>query len=299
MSWIAVAVGGATLLGSIFQGNAAQSAAQTQANAAENAQNISLQEFNTITGQETPYMQSGYGALSNLDYLLGVSPQTAQGGAIGAAPVTTPGIGAGGRFRPGPNGSLIPQIYGGPATRTVNPVGPSRTGPVAGGTFGSLLTPFTADYMKQYSPAYQFQLQQGEQGILNQDNASQGALSGAALKDLIGYNQNYANTAFGNAFNQYQTQQQNTYNRLADIAQLGQTSAANTGQQGTALAGQAAQSAQNVGTALAAGQIGQANAYSSGLSNLATLTALNQAGGFGSSSIPNTGVDYSSGYAVG
>jgi len=138
--------------------------------------------------------------------------------------------------------------------------------------------------MQQYSPAYKFQLQQGQQGVLNQDAAAYGGESGAALKDLTSFNQNYANTAFNSAFNQYQTQQGNTYSRLAGISQLGQAAATNTGQQGTALAGQAAQSATNIGTAQAAGTVGAANALGGGIGNAAILGSLygNQAGGFGS-----------------
>ncbi len=145
--------------------------------------------------------------------------------------------------------------------------------PIQGDTlgYGSLTKPFTVDDFHNLSPAYQFQQQQGLQGVLNQDASGQGSLSGAAAKDLIGYNQNLANTSFNNAFNQYQTQNQNVYNRLSGIAQLGQNAASNTGQQGTALAGQAAQSATNVGSALAAGQIGQANAITGGLSSLSAL----------------------------
>jgi hypothetical protein len=142
------------------------------------------------------------------------------------------------------------------------------------GAYGSLLTPFTAQNMQQYSPAYQFQLQQGQQGVLNQDASAQGSLSGASLKDLIGFNQNYANTAYNNAFNQYQTQQGNIYSRLAGVSQLGQAAAANTGQQGTALAGQAAQSATNIGSALGAGQAGAAGAYAGGASSIGGLGLL-------------------------
>jgi len=69
-----------------------------------------------------------------------------------------------------------------------------------------------AENFKQLSPAYQFQMQQGQQGVLNGDASGQGALSGAAMKDLIGYNQNMANTSLNNAFNQYQTQQRGVGN---------------------------------------------------------------------------------------
>jgi hypothetical protein len=142
-------------------------------------------------------------------------------------------------------------------------------------------------------------LQQGQQGVLNQDASAQGSLSGASLKDLIGFNQNYANTAYNNAFNQYQTQQGNIYQRLAGVSQLGQAAAANTGQQGTALAGQAAQSATNVGSALAGGTIGAANAISGGVSNagnLGLLGALYQGGAFGGAG--GAGAGYASQFPV-
>lgn len=227
--WVAAAAvtAGAGLVGSAISGNAAESAANTQANAANNAQQISENEFNTITQQEQPFMTAGTGALSQLNQGLGIGTPSTQAGATG---------------------------------------------------YGSLTAPFTAQNFQQLSPAYQFQLQQGQQGVLNQDASGQGALSGATMKDLIGYNQNYANTSFNNAFNQYQTQNQNVYNRLSGIAQLGQNAASNTGQQGTSLAGQAAQSATNVGTTQAAGQIGIANAASSGLSSLSALPWLAQGG---------------------
>ena len=148
--------------------------------------------------------------------------------------------------------------------------------------YGSLTTPFNAQNFKDLSPAYQFQQQQGMQGVLNGDSSGQGALSGATAKDLIEakYNQNLANTSFNNAFNQYQTQTGNIYSRLSGIASMGQNAASNTGQQGTALAGQAAQSATNIGSAQAAGQIELAvNAISGGLSSLSALPWLYGQGG--------------------
>lgn len=232
--WVAAAgaiAGAGAIGGSLISGSAAKSAANTQATAAGNAQQISENEFNTITGQEQPFMTAGTQALSTLDQGLGVGAPNSTAGGMG---------------------------------------------------YGSLTAPFTAQNFQQLSPAYQFQQQQGMQGVLNGDASGQGALSGATSKDLIGYNQNLANTSFNNAFNQYQTQNQNVYNRLSGIASLGQSAASNTGNQGTALAGQAAQSATNVGTAQAAGTIGQANAASSGLSSLSALPWLmNSSGGSG------------------
>jgi hypothetical protein len=217
MTWVAVAVGGGALVGGVLSSQGAKSAAGTQAGAQMNAANIGYNEFNTITGQEQPFMQAGYGAQNELNYLLG-----------------TPGT----KANPGAKGT---------------------------GGYGSLLQPFTTDMFHKYSPAYQFQQQQGMQGVLNQDASSQGAESGAASKDLINYNQSLAGTAFNNAFNQYQTQQGNIYQRLAGVAQMGQAAAANTGQQGSALAANIGQSVASAGAAQAAGQVGQANAWSGAL----------------------------------
>lgn len=235
MSWGYVAVGAGTLIGGYLSGQGAKNAANTQAGAALTAEQISQKEFNTITKQEQPFMNAGYGSINDLDYLLG--------------------IGKKGQYKDIQQGMQ--------------------------GDFGMLTKPFTTQDWKQLSPGYNFQRQQGQQGVLNGDESSVGALSGAAQKDLIGFNQGFANTSFNNAYNMYQTQQGNIYDRLAGVAQLGQASASNTGQQGTALAGQAAQSATNVGTAQAAGQVGVANAYSGVASNLGSMAYLyaNQGGG--------------------
>ena len=235
---VAVAIGvgaAASLAGGAIASSGAKSAAKTQAEASENAQQISENEFNTITGQEQPYLNSGYGALNALNQGLGI------GGAT-----------------------------------------PSQQAQGVG--YGSLTTPFTAQNFQQLSPAYNFQRQQGQQGVLNADAAGSGSMSGAALKDLTDYNQSEANTSFNNAFNQYQTQQGNIFSRLSGIAQMGQAAASNTGQQGTALAGQAAQSATNIGTAQAGGTVGSANAIGGTLNSLSSLPWLAaSSGSFGGS----------------
>lgn len=216
-------VAGGAVIGSVIQAGAAGHAADLQAQAAQNAQNIQQGMFNTQQTNLQPFREAGAGATSQLSYLLGT------GGTPGNAP----------------NGNTT-----------------------AGG-FGSLNAPFTADMMKQYSPAYQFQMQQGRQGVLNQDAGQTGALSGAALKDLTSFNQGYANTAFQNAFGQYQTQQTNTFNRLAGIAGMGESAAANAATGASSFGASIGNAAQNVGTAQAGGVVGGANAIAGGI-NAAT-----------------------------
>lgn len=193
-------------------------------------------------------MQSGYGALNKLNELLGITPQPAGSVQYAGSPTAT---GAGQQPQPA--------------------------------DFGSLTKPFTADDWQQLSPMYNFQLQQGQQGVLNQDSGALGAESGAALKDLISFNQGTANSSFNNAFSLYQQQQGNIYNRLAGVAQLGQTSAANTGQQGTALAGNMGSAAVAAGNAMGAGISSAANSIGNSLNSYAAYQSLGQ---------PSGGVDY-------
>lgn len=314
--WVAGAVVVGGLASAAIGSDAARSASNAQARSASNAQQISQDQFNTIQQQNAPFTQSGYGALSALDWGLGISPQTANGApANSTAPGYAPtgslsqwaapngggitGIQSGHDLRTGGYPGLISSAnrppnmtgtQGMPAQGGMGPVGGSGL-PVTGGTvsggqtgglgYGSLTKAFDTSDWQQLSPAYNFQKQQGQQGVLNSDAAGQGALSGAAMKDLTDYNQSAANTSFNNAFNQYQTQQGNVFNRLSGIAQLGQASANNTGQQGTALAGQAAQSATNIGTAQAGGIVGSGNAWSGAISS--AIPWLTAGGGGGSS----------------
>ena len=86
----------------------------------------------------------------------------------------------------------------------------------AGATAAEGLTaasqPFTAQMMSQYSPAYQFQLQQGQQAAARQAAAMGVTGSGGTAKALQQYAQNYAGTAFGNASNLYNQ----NFQRLCD-----------------------------------------------------------------------------------
>ncbi len=134
--------------------------------------------------------------------------------------------------------------------------------------FGSFTKPFDVEeFYKYQDPGYAFRLQQGQQGVQNRNSAGSGALSGAAYKDLIDYNQGAASTEYGNAFNRYQATQGSIFDRLSSLATLGQNAAAGVGAQGTQLAGNAGQFTSNAGTAQGAGIVGGANALTEGATN--------------------------------
>ena len=231
-------VAGAVLGGGLISAYGANRAASTQAGAQTQAANTQFQMFNTINGQEQPFIQAGSAATNQLNNLLGIG---------------------GNKNAPG---------------------------------YGSLTSQFTpADFLANQDPGYQFQLQQGGQAIRNADTPGVGALSGAALKDLMSFNQGLASTSYQNAFNRFQTQQQNIYSRLQGIASLGQNAASNVGNQGTALAGNAGSAQAAAGTSIAAGQVAGANALGNSSVPLAYLLA-----GNGSN---NSNADYQSAISSG
>lgn len=218
MTGVASAIAGAAVIGA----GASIYSANKQASAQRNAANQQYAMFNTIQGQEQPYMEAGNQATAKLGDLLGTSGNKNAAG------------------------------------------------------YGDLTRSFTpADYLANKDPGYDFQLKTGGQAIRNADTPGVGALSGAALKDLIGFNQGMAATGYQNAFNRYQTTMGNTYQRLTGLATLGQNAASNTGAQGTALAGNAGAATAGAGASYASGALGAGGALAGGANTLGGLMYLN------------------------
>ena len=93
------------------------------------------------------------------------------------------------------------------------------------------------DLKTNLAPNYDFQLQQGLGAVNNQASVTGGLVGGNALKGINDYAQGYAGNAYQQAFNNYNTNQTNIYNRLSNIAGLGQTANGQTAQAGTTIAG--------------------------------------------------------------
>lgn len=127
-------------------------------------------------------------------------------------------------------------------------------------------------------PGYQFQLQTGGQALENANTPGVGALSGPALKSLMSFNQGTAASNYSNYFNQYQTQQNNIFNRLSSIAGLGQSAGAQVANSGTQLGTGIAQAQAGAAASTAGGIVGATNSIS-GSAN--TLAGLMYAGGSG------------------
>lgn len=195
-----------------------------------------------------------------------------------------------GYLRPGgPNGRFIndtgwqmpqpnaPEYAGKDATQSITGAALDEHGYAQDNTglpTGFLTQLFTPDAFKAgMDPGYQWRLQQGAQGVMNTAAAGSGALSGPALKALMDYNQGAASQEYQAAFNRFQTQQGNIFQRLTAMAELGQNAAAGVGKQAVATGGNIGANIVGGANAAAAGQIGAANAWGGALSDLGAIGA--------------------------
>jgi len=145
------------------------------------------------------------------------------------------------------------------------------------------------DLNANLAPNYAFQLQQGQLGNEQANNATGGIVGGNAQKALQDYTQNYAGTAYQNAFTNYQNQKTNIAAINSNQAQLGlagATGSANA-QLGTStnIANIGMQNAQNQ----AAAQIAQGQIYGNAANNLGSI-----AYGYANSGNNNSGTNVSS-----
>jgi hypothetical protein len=162
------------------------------------------------------------------------------------------------------------------------------SGNTAAEGYGSLTKPFTAeDYLANKDPGYQFQLQQGDQAVQNRNAAGSGSVSGAALKDIASYNQEYAKTGYQSAYDRWTTNMNNTFARLSGIATLGQNAASQTGAQGVAVGQQQSANTTAAGNAAAAAQANMGNLAA----NAGTDYALYR-GVYGGGTGANGGIDF-------
>jgi len=122
-----------------------------------------------------------------------------------------------------------------------------------------LNTPQTFKMSDFYSdPGYQFTLQQGQNAVNNSAAARGGLLSGSAAKGLTNYTTGLANQTYGDAYNRWMGNRQQTYSEIMGAANLGANA---TNQVSNAGLSTGMQQAQNTFNALT----GAGNAQAQGL----------------------------------
>ncbi len=218
--WTAGAIVGGSLISGVLSSNATQGAANTQAQSAQQANQLQQQDFQTLQNNLQPYMQAGAAALPRLQGVAGMAP---------------------------------------------------------------------AGYSSQFSydpskdPFYQFQLQQGMQGILDQQTALGGGLGGGNnLKALMQYGQGLAGQSYQQEFNdwlagnsQALNQQQQAYQQLYGVAGMGQNAAAGVGQGAIQTGQNMGANITGAGNAAAAAQIAQGNIWGGAVQQLTSPSVMN------------------------
>ena len=138
-------------------------------------------------------------------------------------------------------------------------------------TYGQGTQTFNAsDLNANMAPNYAFQLQQGQQQ-LDRSGLGQGNASGNFFAGAQNFTQGTAAGAYQQAYNNFNANQTNIYNRLSGLAGLGQASANTTAQAGSA-AGQGMASTTLASGAYTASGI---NGAGNSLASLGYLNALN------------------------
>jgi hypothetical protein len=130
--------------------------------------------------------------------------------------------------------------------------------------FGSLLKEFTGDDLEN-DPGFQFRLSEGEKGI-NRNLAARGGWdSGAALKALARYNQDFASNEFGDAFNRDAATKGRIYSFLSGTSNAGQAAASTMASNAQGAANSMAGTSNAFGNSIAGLNAGAADDWSNGL----------------------------------
>ena len=266
---------GASVGSSVIGASSANKAARAQKEASDQQVELQRDIFDQQKQMFSPYLESGNNALAAYNYEMGLGERPTFGG-------YTPEIEeytiAGSPAQSGMIGGLSGSGRGDRRDREIalNRLGiapqgasatPDRTGyRVDGKTFATRAaaqayankrtTKGTAYGGFKASPGYDFRLQEGLDATQASVGARHGLVSGASMKAMNEYGQNYASNEYGNYMN-----------RLGGLMGQGQSSAAMTATAGNNYAQGAGNALANYGNAAAAGAIGAGNAIQGGINN--------------------------------
>jgi hypothetical protein len=108
-----------------------------------------------------------------------------------------------------------------------------------------------------YQSGLQFGLSEGEKGINRQAAATGSSLSGATLKALTRFGNDYGSTKANESFNRFNVNQDRTYNKLAGVSGAGSRPRTRSAQAAQNFGTNQAGNITSAGNARAAGYIGQ------------------------------------------
>jgi len=260
----------AAIGGALIQGSAAKKAAKAQEAAANRDIAFQTETRDLIRGDLAPYRTGGYTAQQALDYELGLGSKPMIGGtAPQIETYSIPGMvsdprhgshnsdqgwnrnpyagGMGPAGAPGATGARTGYRVNGKEFATLQEAQAYANANRTGGTeYGG--------YTK--TPGYDFRLQQGQDSLQAGAAARGGLYSGAAMRDLLKYGQDYGSNEYGNYLS-----------RLGARADTGMNAAQMSGQASQQAAAGVSNALGDLGNARAAGAIGVGQAINGGIQN--------------------------------
>lgn len=300
VGWVAA---GAGVVSSVIGANASKKAASAQAQAAADAAQLQREQYDQTREDNAPFRERGNQAGNQLQYLLGLGDDgtsTASGPSGNTSEIVSRIRAAfpdwEGQGREVSDAELLadferqaPGIAGGGVDASGGSLGGGQSGTIRSilddlrasrstaqqiqrnnpSDFGSLLRKFTMadrDADPVYQSGLEFGLSEGRRAVDNRFAAAGSSLSGAALKALTRFGNDYASTKAGESRNRYVQDQDATYNRLAGVAGTGQTATRDVSNAGANYANAAGSAIMGGGEARAAGYLGQANSINNGIS---------------------------------
>lgn len=275
MSGIATAIVGGAVIGGIATSSAADKTASAQENGANRADATERYMYDTTRADNAPFLANGTAGNNLLAYRLGLGFNGANGYDTSQANFDSSAyLAANPDVAQNWGGSAYDHWiqYGQNEGRTFTPTQTALQQAQAAKSdpsYGSLLRDFTKDDLNNdvvYQSGLKFGLDQGTEALNRQAAASGQLLSGATLKELSKYANDYASTKAGDSYNRFNNNRQQTYNMLAGISGTGQVASNQVAQAGTNAANNISQNQLAVGNARGASAIAGANAVTGGIS---------------------------------
>jgi hypothetical protein len=283
------------LIGGLLGSDSADSAADAQTTAAAQSDATQRYQYDTTRADNAPFRDTGVQANNRLAYVMGLAPGSSSAPAgSGAGGMTAeqlraellgqytttaaPNPADGANWtRDNDNQYYTPQ----PGAQTIDETGlqsaiqarmsqqsqqtqQTQAAQSNDPSFGSLSRNFTAADMGA-DPVYQsglkFGLDEGSKGINRQAAAGGSMLSGATLKALTRFGNDYGSTKANESYNRFNTNNNQQYNRLAGLSGAGQQATNQVSAAGSRMADNISQSQQGVGNARGSAYLTQGNAW--------------------------------------
>ncbi len=272
--WSAIGTGAAVLGGAALSSGSAKKAAKEQAAATRDAIAAEERQFNLNRSDTAPYRQAGQGAVNKISDLLG----------IGSGVESDPRYQAVyDQLYNQRNAEHVAQ-YGKPLESSQDPSLPTYMRGIqreaeaifrqqnpetpTGGEFNKKFTEqdFQDDPVNKLG--FQFGLDQGTKGLNNMAAARGMRNSGATLKALTQFGQDYAGTKAGESRERFYGDQDRTLNRLAGVAGTGQTATMNNAALGSQSTGRVADLMSAEGNSRGAASIARGNTFNQALGTI-------------------------------